>query len=130
MASTLAGQVAIVTGGGRGIGLAVGQTLVRAGAAVTLVARSQDEIDAATADIVQSGGRALGLTADVRDSSSVRRTVEQTIRHFGPVTLLVNNAGTPGPVGPDWEVDADSWWEGVEVAVRGAFLFNQAVSPG
>jgi NAD(P)-dependent dehydrogenase (short-subunit alcohol dehydrogenase family) len=48
---------------------------------------------------------------------------------LGPITLLVNNAGTPGPFGRDWEVDADTWWECIEVSVRGAFINNQAIVP-
>jgi NAD(P)-dependent dehydrogenase (short-subunit alcohol dehydrogenase family) len=56
--------------------------------------------------------------------------VADTARQFGPVSLLINNAGTPGPVGSDWEVDAAAWWECIEVIVRGAFLCTQAVLPG
>jgi NAD(P)-dependent dehydrogenase (short-subunit alcohol dehydrogenase family) len=62
--------------------------------------------------------------------AAVRRAVEEAERQLGPITFLMNNAGTPGPFGLDWEVDAEAWWECVEVGLRGAFLCNQAVVPG
>jgi NAD(P)-dependent dehydrogenase (short-subunit alcohol dehydrogenase family) len=126
----LDGQVALVTGAGRGIGRAVARALADAGAAVALVARSEDQLAAAAAAIGAGGGRPLPVAADVRDAAAVRRAVAEAERRLGPITFLLNNAGTPGPFGPDWEVDADAWWECVEVGVRGAFLCNQAVVPG
>jgi NAD(P)-dependent dehydrogenase (short-subunit alcohol dehydrogenase family) len=59
----------------------------------------------------------------------VQQVVEQAERDMRSVTLLVNNAGTPGPVGPDWEVDTADWWRCIEVSVCGAFLCTQAVLP-
>jgi NAD(P)-dependent dehydrogenase (short-subunit alcohol dehydrogenase family) len=129
MADVLEGQVAIVSGGGRGIGFAIAQALGAAGAAVALIARSEAELHAAASTVRSMGSRALPLPADVTDGVGVRQVVEQTERELGPVTLLVNNAGTPGSVGPDWEVDAAEWWRCIEVSVRGAFLCTQAVLP-
>ena len=130
MTRELGRQVAIVSGGGRGIGFAVARALAEAGAAVSVVARSEADINAAAATIRGTGARALALTADVTDTARVREVVDRTERELGPVTLLVNNAGTPGPVGPDWEVDATDWWRCIEVSVRGAFVCSQAVLPG
>jgi NAD(P)-dependent dehydrogenase (short-subunit alcohol dehydrogenase family) len=129
MALELERQVAIVSGGGRGIGFAIAKALADAGAAVSIVARSKSDLDAAAATIRGAGGRALALTADVTDTTRLREVVDRTERELGPVTLLVNNAGTPGPVGPDWEVDAADWWRCIEVSVRGAFVCSQAALP-
>ena len=76
-----------------------------------------------------NGGKALAIPADVTDPLQVEESVAAIERVLGPVTLLVNNAGTPGPVGADWEVDADDWWRCIEVSVRGAFLCSRAVLP-
>lgn len=118
-------QVAIVTGAGRGIGRAIACALSRAGASVALVARSEREL----AETAAMGERMLALPGDVREVATTKRIVEQTERELGPVSLLVNNAGTAGPAGPDWRVDPDDWWECVESAVRGSFLCSQAVLP-
>lgn len=129
MISVLEGQVAIVSGGGRGIGFAIAKAVAEAGAAVAVVARSPAEIHAAASTIHHTGGRALALTADVTDAAQIQRVADRTERELGPVTLLVNNAGTPGPVGPDWEVDAVDWWRSIAVSVRGAFVCTQATLP-
>jgi len=126
----LDGQVGIVTGGGRGIGRAIAEALARDGAAVCVAARSAGEVADTAKTIAAAGGRVLGLPTDVRDKTAVHRLVAETERQFGPVTLLVNNAGTPGPAGNDWEVDAEQWWECQEVIVRGGFLCSRAVVPG
>lgn len=126
----LRGQVAIVTGGGRGIGRAIAAGLARAGAAVAVVARSQDEVEETASLIEQAGGRALAISADVTDRRAVEQAVAQTERGLGPITLLVNNAAVATPVGPAWEVDPDDWWRTIEVNVRGPLLCSRAVLPG
>ena len=126
----LGGQVAIVTGGGRGIGRAMAQELARAGAAVAVVARSEDQLAETVALIEGKGGRAIALPADVTDWHAVGCAVAETERQLGPVDLLVNNAGGGGQVGPLWEVEPDEWWRCVEVNLRGPFLCTRAVVPG
>ena len=126
----LGGQVAIVTGGGRGIGRAMAQALARVGAAVAVVARSGDQLAKTVALIEGEGGRAVALPADVTDQHAVERAVAETERQLGPVDLLVNNAGGGGQVGPLWEVEPDEWWRCVEVNLRGPFLCTRAVVPG
>ena len=126
----LDGQVAIVTGGGRGIGRAIAEGLARAGAAVTVLARSEDELAETVRLIESSGGRAIAVVADVTDERAVQTAVERAERELGPVDLLVNNAAVATPVGPAWEVDPDAWWRTVEVNLRGPFLCARAVLPG
>jgi NAD(P)-dependent dehydrogenase (short-subunit alcohol dehydrogenase family) len=123
----LTGHVAIVTGGGRGIGRAIAQALARAGAAVAVAARSEAQLADTVRLITQSGGRALPVVTDVVHPQAVARLVETTEQQFGPVDLLVNNAGVAGPIGPLWEVEPDTWWGGVEVHLRGTFLCTRAV---
>src|SRR5882672_896878 len=129
MGQDLNHNVAIVTGAGRGIGRAIALSLASEGAAVAVCARTEEEIAETAALISNAGGRAIALKLDVKDVRGVRGVVEETARQLGPVTVLVNNAGTPGPAGLDWEVDAEAWFECIEVIIRGAFLLCQAVVP-
>src|SRR6266849_9074214 len=126
----LAGQVALVTGGGRGIGKAIAERLAAAGARVALTARSGDELDSTVRAIEEVGGRARGLPADITDRVAVEAVVSEAERSDAPISLLVNNAGVLGPIGVVWEVDADEWWHCLEVNLRGAFLCTRAVLPG
>ena len=130
MGQDLSHDVAIVTGAGRGIGRAIALSLAADGAAVAVCARTEQEIAETAALIANAGGRAIALKLDVRDVGGVRAVVEETAQRLGAVTLLVNNAGTPGPAGLDWEVNAEAWFECIEVVVQGAFLLCQAVVPG
>jgi NAD(P)-dependent dehydrogenase (short-subunit alcohol dehydrogenase family) len=127
MTRALAGRVAVVTGGGRGIGRTVAEALAGAGAAVTVVARTAAEVDETAARIERAGGRALPLAADVTDREAVERLVDETEGRLGPIDLLVNSAGRAATIGPVWEVDADDWWRDVEVNLRGTFLCTRAV---
>jgi len=127
----LSGQTAVVTGAGRGIGLAIARPLADNGANVALLARTAAQVDGAAVEINEmASGRARAFPLDVRDASSVRAAVADAEAALGPVTLLVNNAGTGGPAGAEWEVDPEAWWECIESIVRGAFNCTQAVVPG
>ena len=130
MGQSLSQDVAIVTGAGRGIGRGIALSLAAEGAAVGVFARTEDEITATAALISDAGGRAMAVPLDVRDAAAVRAAVSETTSRFGPVTVLINNAGTPGPAGLDWEVDPEAWFECIEVIMRGALLLSQAVAPG
>jgi NAD(P)-dependent dehydrogenase (short-subunit alcohol dehydrogenase family) len=129
MSELLRDEVALVTGAGRGIGRAIAEALAREGAGVALMARSKDQVDQAAAGIQASGGRAVGVVGDVTSASDVQRAVEAA-QHFGPVSVLVSNAGITGPFAPIWDADPDEWWRTQEVHVHGAFLCTRAVWPG
>jgi NAD(P)-dependent dehydrogenase (short-subunit alcohol dehydrogenase family) len=126
----LHGQVAIVTGGGRGIGRAMAFALAESGAAVAVVARSPDQIEETVSAIRRNGGCALALPVDVTDEAAVEGMVAAVEQQLGPVDLLVNNAAFLGQAGPIWEVDSEIWWRVMDVNLRGCFLCSRAVLPG
>ncbi len=122
----LSGQVALITGGGRGLGRAAAQTLAEAGMSVVVAARSQHEI-AETAEIVQSaGGKALAIPVDVADPASVDTMIEQVIREFGQIDLLVNNAGIIQALGPIWETNVQEWKQVLDIDLYGCYLCARA----
>jgi NAD(P)-dependent dehydrogenase (short-subunit alcohol dehydrogenase family) len=126
----LAGQVALVTGGGRGLGRAIAIGLASVGMAVAVTARSADQLDETVAAVEGSGGRALALPADVTDQAAVQRIVSETEQRLGPIDLLVNNAGRGQPIGLTWEIDPADWWRTLEVNLLGPLLYARAVLPG
>ncbi len=130
LARPLAGQVAIVTGGGRGIGRSVAQALAQAGAKVAVAARSSDELNETARLIREQGGKVLAFPLDVTDQGAVEAMVRETSAALGPVDLLINNAGASGHENMIWEEDASDWWRVVEVNLRGPFLCARAVLPG
>jgi NAD(P)-dependent dehydrogenase (short-subunit alcohol dehydrogenase family) len=126
---SLAGRVAVVTGGGRGVGLAIVEALSDAGMAVAVLGRSTTEIEAAAAAVRDRGVPGLAVTADVTDRRAVEAMATRVSAQLGPVDLLVNNAGRAQSVGPPWEADPDDWWADVEVNLRGPFLCAHALLP-
>jgi len=122
--------VALVTGAGRGFGKAIALRLAAEGYAVTATARTEPEIAAVAADISASGGRALAVPTDVTDAEAVKRAVLETEQQLGPISLLINNAGVPGPFGPLWTVDCEEWWAAQAVHIRAPVLFLRAILPG
>ncbi len=126
----LSGQVALVTGGGRGIGRAVAVALAEAGASVAVNARTEEQVEETVRLVRTAGGTAAPFPADVSDPASVERLVSDVTDCLGPIDLLVNNAGLSGPPGRDWEHDPERWWYVISVNVRGPYLLSRAVIPG
>ncbi len=124
----LAGKVALVTGGSRGIGAAIALRLARDGAAVALTyATAADKAQAVAKQIDADGGRVLVIQADNADPAAVTAAVDQTVRHMGRIDILVNNAGifTGGPLEEMTVDQADRLWA---VDVRAVFVAAQAAA--
>ncbi|MBV7380615.1 SDR family NAD(P)-dependent oxidoreductase [Maritimibacter dapengensis] len=121
----LDGKRALVTGAGRGIGLAAAAALAEQGAEVTLVARSADEIESAANAIRARSQRAHALALDVSDLSAVSREVSAA----GPFDILVNNAGTNRPK-PVWDVDESDYDAVLGLNLKSAFFVAKAVALG
>jgi NAD(P)-dependent dehydrogenase (short-subunit alcohol dehydrogenase family) len=125
----LENKVAIITGGGRGIGRATALALAGAGANVVVAARSRRAIEQVAEEIRSHGGQALAIPTDVSDAASVDLMVVQTLRASGRVDILVNNAGVIAPIGMTWEVPPLIWQRNVNVNLLGVFLCAQAILP-
>ena len=121
----LAGTVALVTGGGRGIGRGIALELTAAGARVAVAARTREQVEATAAE---TGG--IAIEADVSDRGAVERMVAQAEEELGPLDLLVNNAGIALWEGSAWELEPEEWWHVLEVNVLGVYLCCRAAIPG
>ena len=143
---SLKGRSAIVTGAGRGIGRAIALNLAEAGADVAVAARTRPDLEHVAADIRELGSRALAVPTDVSSSSQVEHMVEATLREFGCIDVLVNNAGinlrlplVPLPDGvPDWlrvpraadsSITDDEWQRVLSVNLSGVMYGCRAVAP-
>lgn len=126
----LEGQVALVSGAGRGFGRAIAERLAREGAQVVLLSRSVRELEEVAAAIRAHGGEALCVECDVTDRASIEGAVRAAEAGLGPIDVLVNNAGIPGPFGPIWEVDPEEWWRAQAIHIRAPMLFLHATLPG
>jgi 3-oxoacyl-[acyl-carrier protein] reductase len=117
--------VALVTGGGRGIGAGIARELADAGMKVAVSARTADQVEQVAAEI---GG--LAIVADVSRQADVERMVAEVDGGLGPINLLVNNAGVAHWGEKTWEDDPDEWWRVLEVNLLGPYLVSRAVIPG
>ena len=120
----LEGQVALVTGGGRGVGSFIARELAAAGARVAVSGRTAEQVDATAREI---GG--LGVVADVTDRTAVEALVDEVESELGPIDLVVANAGRNLRERAAWEVDGDEWWNVFEVNVLGVYLTCRAAIP-
>jgi NAD(P)-dependent dehydrogenase (short-subunit alcohol dehydrogenase family) len=142
------GKVAIVTGGGRGIGRAIALTLAKAGADITVIARTREQVEQTASEVRQLGRKALAISMDVTDKIQVKKAVKYTLTQLGKIDILVNNAGIDSPMkpiayvagikSPGWELtrgnwnkqlELDEWQRIIDVNLTAPFLFTQAVGP-
>jgi len=130
MAGKLDGQVAIVTGSGRGIGRAIAQGFAIEGAAVAITARTVSQLEETKAAIEATGGRVMAIAADVSNRADVENMVAEVERTLGPIDILINNAGTQERGGPLWEIDPEMWARTIEVNLIGQFFVTRTVLPG
>ncbi len=126
----LSGQVALVSGAGRGFGRAIAEKLASEGAKVALLSRSPTQLEEVADAIRAAGGEAAAIACDASDRASIEAAVAAAQAQLGPVDLLVNNAGVPGPFGPLWLVDPDEWWRAQLIHIRAPMLFLHALLPG
>jgi 3-oxoacyl-[acyl-carrier protein] reductase len=126
---SLAGKVAIVTGASRGIGAAAALALGKAGASVMLAARDVAQIEANAQRINAAGGKAAAMACDVADYAACQRLVRETTHRFGPLDVLVNNAGVIEPIGVVGATDPTQWARSIEINLIGAYYTIRAVLP-
>lgn len=129
MGPELPGKVAVVTGGGRGLGRAVAQGLAQQGAKVAVVARTVSQVEETVNLIHNNGGQAIGVAADVSNVDSVDQLRDRVRRELGPVTILVNAVGIFGPIQLVAESDPARWIETIQINVIGPYLTCRAFAP-
>jgi 3-oxoacyl-[acyl-carrier protein] reductase len=129
MTDGLEGQVAIITGAGRGIGQAIALGFAKAGARVGLIARTQARLDGVATEIRNGGGICHAQTADVAAPEPFRDALDRLQSDLGRADILVNNAGILGPIAPFTQTDPEAWWRVAEVNLRGPVVACHAVLP-
>lgn len=124
----LKGKVAVVTGGTEGIGKATALTLAREGAKVAICARRQPLLDAVAAEITKAGGEALAISADMSKAADCERFINEVVKRFGGIDILLNNAGT-SKRGNFLDLTDDEWSADLELKVFGAVRCSRLAIP-
>jgi NAD(P)-dependent dehydrogenase (short-subunit alcohol dehydrogenase family) len=122
-------KVVLITGGGSGIGEAIAKVFAREGAKVAITGRRKDELGRVAQDIERAGGKALALPGSVTVETDVREAVAATVKTFGRLDVLVNNAGNLFHAGPLHETTDEVWDETFDIFVKGTFRFMRAAIP-
>ncbi|MDQ3653871.1 MAG: SDR family oxidoreductase, partial [Chloroflexota bacterium] len=124
-----AGSVALVTGGGSGIGRATAIELGRQGASVAVLSRQQDRIDDACAEVIAAGGQAIGISADVTSEDELVEAVRRIEETWGRLDLVVANAGANGVFAPLDDLTLDEWNQTIATNLTSTFLTTRASLP-
>jgi len=122
-------KIAVITGGGRGLGRVIALACAREGADLVLASRSVEALQETRAEVESFGRKALVVPTDIRHEDSVRNLAEQALTRFGHIDILVNNTGITGPTAPLWEITPAEWEETFAVNVTGAYLCCRAFLP-
>ena len=117
-------KVAIVTGGGRGIGVKMAEGLAEAGANVVLCSRKKETCEKTAGELAKGGVKTLALGCDVRSPKEIQGAVDATLREFGRLDILVNNSGANWGAAPE-EYPLEGWQKVMETNLNGVFLFSQ-----
>jgi len=128
-AAALSGQVAVITGAGRGIGAAIAHRLAALGARVVLCGRSRDSLEREASAIHNQGGQSTVMECDVTDLRSVESLAERVDRTFGRVDALVNNAGIGGSAGPLHQLAPEIWDRVLNTNLRGVYYCIRSFAP-
>lgn len=118
----LGGQVAVVTGGNRGIGRAIALAMARAGASVAIAARNRATLEEVAREIEAVGGECLTVACDVAEPASVEALGDSVLERFGRADAVVANAGVAGPTKPLQEISPDEWRDCIATDLDGVFL--------
>jgi NAD(P)-dependent dehydrogenase (short-subunit alcohol dehydrogenase family) len=122
-------KVAIVTGGGTGIGEAIAKLFAKEGARVVITGRRKEPLEKVVKEISKAGGNALAVPGSVTNEADVQRAVESAIKSFGKVDILVNNAGSLFKSESLQETTDELWNETIDIFLTGVFRFSRAVIP-
>lgn len=123
----LEGKVAVITGGGSGIGLAITRAFNSEGAIVVIAARTASKLKAVVDTINSSGGRARAIPTDISDEEQVKKMVAQALAEYGRIDVLVNNAGIPGPTARIVDMEVARWNEVLAINITGMMLCSREV---
>jgi len=126
--SKLKGKVALVTGAGQGVGQGIAFALAQEGVAVAVTGRTLSKVEKTAAEIIKRGGKALALECDVKDAASLQRSVEQTVKQFGALNILVNNAQEV-PLGPLLAVSDEGFTAGWDSGPLATFRLMKLCHP-
>jgi NAD(P)-dependent dehydrogenase (short-subunit alcohol dehydrogenase family) len=125
---SLKGKVAIITGGGRGIGQAIAFAFAKAGAKVVVTSRKAQDLEATASEIKAFGGEAFPLPAHLGKTEEIKKMIDAVVAKYGRIDILVNNAGASPAMGSVLECDDRLWDKLMDINLKGAYFVSQAAA--